>query len=86
MECQFNEQRKESGLIFHVMGRKNEAQSGETIGPRSYNLKKKATLGENTSNFYSGLCHIEIKRCLLLGRKVMTNLDSILKSRDITLL
>ena len=29
-------------------------------------------------------CH-EIKRCLLLGRKVMTNLDSILKSRDITL-
>ena len=28
----------------------------------------------------------EIKRCLLLGRKVMTNLDSIFKSRDITLL
>ena len=28
----------------------------------------------------------EIKRCLLLGRKVMTNLDSVLKSRDITLL
>ena len=31
-------------------------------------------------------CSHEIKRCLLLGRKVMTNLDSILKSRDITLL
>ena len=30
-------------------------------------------------------CGHEIKRCLLLGRKVMTNLDSILKSRDITL-
>ena len=30
-------------------------------------------------------CHHEIKRCLLLGRKVMTNLESILKSRDITL-
>ena len=30
-------------------------------------------------------CSHEIKRCLLLGRKVMTNLDSILKSRDITL-
>ena len=30
-------------------------------------------------------CSQEIKRCLLLGRKVMTNLDSILKSRDITL-
>ena len=31
-------------------------------------------------------CSHEIKRCLLLGRKTMTNLDSILKSRDITLL
>ena len=30
-----------------------------------------------------GDCSHEIKRCLLLGRKVMTNLDSILKSRDI---
>ena len=30
-------------------------------------------------------CNYEIKRCLLLGRKVMTNLDSILKSRDISL-
>ena len=33
-----------------------------------------------------GDCSHEIKRCLLLRRKVMTNLDSILKSRDITLL
>ena len=32
-----------------------------------------------------GECSHEIKRCLLLGRKVMPNLDSILKSRDITL-
>ena len=32
-----------------------------------------------------GDCSHEIKRCLLLGRKVMTNLDSILKSRGITL-
>ena len=32
-----------------------------------------------------GDCSHEIKRCLLLGRKVMTNLDTILKSRDITL-
>ena len=32
-----------------------------------------------------GDCSHEIKRCLLLGKKVMTNLDSILKSRDITL-
>ena len=33
-----------------------------------------------------GVCSHEIKRCLLLGRKVMTNLDSIFKSRDVTLL
>ena len=32
-----------------------------------------------------GDCSYEIKRCLLLGRKVVTNLDSILKNRDITL-
>ena len=32
-----------------------------------------------------GDCSHEIKRCLLLGRKAMTNLDSLLKSRDITL-
>ena len=32
-----------------------------------------------------GDCSHEIKRCLLLGKKVMTNIDSILKSRDITL-
>ena len=48
---------------------------------------------ETVSNFISqgskitadGDCSHEIKRCLLLGRKVMTNLDSIFKSRDITL-
>ena len=32
-----------------------------------------------------GDCNIEIKRCLLLGKKAMTNLDSVLKSRDIAL-
>ena len=40
-------------------------------------------LGSKTAA--DGDCSHEIKRCLLLGRKVMTNLDSILKSRDITL-
>ena len=33
----------------------------------------------------NGDCSHEIKRCLLLGRKVMKNLDSVLKSRDVTL-
>ena len=41
-------------------------------------------LGSKISS--DGDCNHEIKRCLLLGRKAMTNLDSILKSRDITLL
>ena len=49
--------------------------------------------GETVSDFIfcgskitaDGDCSREIKRCLLLGRKVMTNLDSIFKSRDITL-
>ena len=39
-------------------------------------------LGSNITA--DGDCSHEIKRCLLLGRKVMTNLDNILKSRDIT--
>ena len=41
-------------------------------------------LGSKTTA--DGECSHEIKRCLLLGRKAMTNLDSVLKSRDITLL
>ena len=49
--------------------------------------------GETVSDFFGGGstitadgdCSHEIKRCLVLGRKVMTNLDSIFKSRDITL-
>ena len=38
-----------------------------------------------SQNTASGDCSHEVKRCLLLGRKAMTNLDSILESRDITL-
>ena len=48
--------------------------------------------GNSVRLYFSGLqiiadgdCSHEIKRCLLLGKKVMTNLDSILQSRDITL-
>ena len=49
--------------------------------------------GETVTNFIflgskisaDGECSHEIKNCMLLGRKAMTNLDSILKSRDITL-
>ena len=49
---------------------------GETVADSIF-LGSKITAG--------GECSHEIKRCLLLGRKVMTNLDSILKSKDITL-
>ena len=49
---------------------------GETVADFIF-LGSKITAGGN--------CRHEIKRCLLLGRKVMTNLDSILKSRDVTL-
>ena len=52
---------------------------GETVETVSYFI-----LGGSKINV-DGDCRHEIKRGLLLGRKVMTNLDSILKSRDITL-
>ena len=47
--------------------------------------KQCQTLFWGLQNHCDGDCRHEIKRCLLLGRKVMTNLDSIFKSRDITL-
>ena len=51
---------------------------GETVETVSYNFGgSKITAGDD--------CSHEIKRHLLLGRKVMTNIDSIFKSRDITL-
>ena len=50
---------------------------GETVSDFIFGGSSKITA--------DGDCSHEIKRCLLLGRKVMTNLDSILKSRDITL-
>ena len=52
---------------------------GETVETVSYF----SFLGSNVTD--DGDCSHEIKRCLLLGRKVMSNPDSILKSRDITL-
>ena len=53
-----------------------DGETGETVSDFIF-LSSKITA--------DGDCSHEIKRCLLLGRKVMTNLDSILKSRDITL-
>ena len=52
---------------------------GETVGTVSVFIFGGSKIAAD------GDCSHEIKRCLFLGRKVMTNLDSILKSRDITL-
>ena len=56
--------------------------SDRTIGPR-YLAIDFSFLGSKITA--DGDCSHEIKRCLLLGKKVFTNLDNILKSRDITL-
>ena len=53
-----------------------EGETVETVSDFIFGGSKITTDGD---------CSHEIKRCLLLGRKAMTNLDSILKSRDITL-
>ena len=58
----------------HFMGK--EGEEVETVADIIF-LSSKITA--------DGDCSHEIKRCLLLARKVMTNVDSILKSRDITL-
>ena len=59
-----------------ITSRQIEGETVETVSDFAF-LGSKITA--------DGDCSHEIKRCLLLGRKVMTNLDSILKSRDITL-
>ena len=53
-----------------------DGETVETVADFTFGGSKITVVGD---------CSHEIKRCLLLGRKVMTNLDSILKSRDITL-
>ena len=57
--------------------------SWQIDGEKQWNLADFIFLGSKITA--DGDCNNEIKRHLLLGRKVMTNLDSILKSRDITL-
>ena len=81
------EEREKVGLKLNIQKTKIMASSpitsrqidGETVEtvPDFIFLGSKITA--------DGDCSHEIKRCLLLGRKVMTNLDSMLKNRDITL-
>ena len=78
------EESKKVGLKLNVQKTKNMASSpitswqidGETVADFIFGGSKITADGD---------CSHKIKRHLLLGRKVMTNLDSILKSRDITL-
>ena len=70
-----------SGLLFPSPGnstnpREIDGEAVETVSDFIFGGSKLAADGD---------CSHEIKRRLLLGRKIMTNLDSILKSRDITL-
>ena len=74
------------GLKLNIQKNNHGIQSDHFMANRWGNS------GNNGWLYFSGLqitadgdCSHEIKRCLLLGRKVMTNLDCILKSRDITL-
>ena len=54
------------------------------IGGETMETVRDFILGGGSKITADGDCRNEIKRCLLFARKVMTNLDSILKSRDIT--
>ena len=62
----------------------NPITSWQTEGKKVETMTDFIFLGSKITA--DGDCNHEIKRCLLLGIKAMTNLDSILKSRDITLL
>ena len=81
------EESKKVGLKFNIQKTKIMASGPITL------WQIDGETGETVTDFILGGSKItadgdsshEIKRCLLLGRKVMTNLDSILKSRDITL-
>ena len=75
------------GLKFNIQKTKIMASgliiSWQIDGEREETVADFIFLGSKITA--DGDCSHEIKRCLLLGRKVMTNLDSIFKSRDITL-
>ena len=88
-ECKVKvkEESKKVGLKFNIQKTKIMASSPITswqIVGESMETVRDFILGGSKITA-DGDCSREIKRCLLLGRKVMTNLDSLLKSRDITL-
>ena len=66
-------------------GRKVSSGQKQNQGNQVFLRKSRKDLPFMKGQKADGDCSPEIKRCLLLGRKVMTNLDSILKSKDISL-
>ena len=82
------EESEKAGLKLSIQKRKIMASCPITswqIDGETMETGRDFILG-NSKITADGDCSHEIKRCLLLGRKAMTNLDSILKCRDITLL
>ena len=82
------EESEKAGLKFNIQKTKIMASGPITswqIGGKTMELVTNFILGGSKITADGG-CNHEIKKCFLLGRRVMTNLDSILKSRDITLL
>ena len=79
------EEHEKVGLKLNIQKTKIMASSSTT----SWEMEKQWKLADfsflGSKITADGDCSHEIKRCLLLGRKAMINLDSILKSRDITL-
>ena len=84
---QVKEEHEEVGLSLNIQKMKIMASGPITLwqidGEKLETVTDFIFLGSKTTA--DGDCSHEIQRCLLLGRKVMMNLDSILKSRDITL-
>ena len=81
------EESEKAGLKFNIQKTKIMASSPITsweINGETVETESDFILGGSKITA-DGDCSHEIQRCLLLGRKVMTNLDSIFKSRDITL-
>ena len=82
------EESEKAGLKLNIQ--KTKITASGPITSRQIEEEKMETLRDfilgGSKITADGDCSHEIKRCLLLGRKAMTNLDSILKSRDITLL
>ena len=81
------EESEKAGLKLNIQETKIMASgpitSGPTDGETMETVRNFIFLGSKITA--DGDCNHEIKTCLLLGRKAMTNLDSILKSKDITL-